>query len=134
MATKTFTKTSEYILPAWQTAYQLVDGIYVNERFFDENIPILGASIKITAQPTVHARFRTLGIFIAAYEPSVVWQELLFYNQWWPFTSGEVEAEKDLTEIFYGIGLNMLNVTPLVDMPTNVPVIFTVNYELRISY
>lgn len=134
MATKTFTKLSTYTLPAWQTALLYVDGIYVDEKFFDENIPILGASINITAQPTSHARTRSLGISIRTYHSGVVSQELLLYNQWWPFTSGVAEAEKDLTGIFYGVGLNMLSIVTQVDIPTNADVIFTVNYELRVSY
>lgn len=134
MATKTFTKTSTYVLPAWQTAYQRVDGIYVDEKFFGENVPILGASLKITATPTIHLRTRWLGIYIATYRAGVVSQELLLYNQWWPFTAGEARAEKDLAGVFYGIGLNMLNITMGVDVPTNVDVVFTVHYELEVSY
>jgi hypothetical protein len=134
MATKAFTKTSKYTLPAWQTVLLHVDGIYVDGKFFDENIPILGASINITAQPTSHARTRSLGISIATYRAGVVSQELLLYNQWWPFTAGVAEAVEDLMGIFYGVGLNMLSIVTQVDIPTNVPVIFTVNYELRVSY
>lgn len=134
MATKTFAKTSTYVLPAWGTALQLVDGIYVDGKFFGENIPILGASLKIAARPTSHARTRWLGIYIACYQPGSVWQKQVFYNQWWPFTAGEAEESHNLSGVFYGVGLNMLNITMGVDIPTNVPVTFTVDYELEVSY
>jgi len=134
MATKTFTKTSEYVLPAWLDTLGLIDGIYVDGKFFGANIPILGASLKITAQPTVHLRTRTLGISIASYSSGEVSQKSLLLNTWWPLTSGVAEETYDLSDVFYGVGLNILSVMLLVDLVTSADVIFTVDYELKVSY
>ncbi len=134
MATKTFTKTSKYVLPPWLDTLGLIDGIYVDGKFFGENVPILGASLKITAQPTVHLRTRTLAMSIAGYSLGEVSQKPLLINTWWPGTSGIAEETYDLSDVFYGVGLNILSVMLLVDLVTNVDVIFTVDYELKVSY
>lgn len=134
MATKIFTKEARYTQPAWTEGYALVDGIYIDESFFTKNIPILGAVLTVGANPTSHARTRWLGIKTNVYRNGQVELQEVFAKRWYPFTDDRLHQQINLGSSFYGIGLNMLYIYMLVDVPTDAEVIYNVSYDLEVVY
>jgi len=134
MATKRFTKSATYKHPAWALGEEFIDGLYIDKNFFAKNIPIYGAMLTIRAKPTKHLRTRTLGIFCKTYEEGKVGVGWAFNHQWFPWQYDEVEQKFDLSDRFYGIGLNTFHIVASVDLLTDAPVIYTVHYDLSVAY
>lgn len=134
MATKTFKKTARYVQPAWTRDVVAADGISVDGDFFEANVPILGATIRVKARPTEHLRWRQLTIVTPIYRNGEVSLWVVFLKQWLPLADSEREMEVDLGNRFYGVGLNFFGVTMSVDIPTNANVIYDVTYEVEVFY
>lgn len=134
MATKTFTKSITCIQPAWTMNAVATDGIYIDDYFFKNAIPILGAKLRIRAKPGKHIRSRELQIAAAIYRSMQVEAYPVFMEHWYPLTDDERESMVDLTGRFYGIGLNLVYITMGVDIPTDAEVLYAVDYALEVSY
>lgn len=133
MASKIYKKTSELVQPAWKSSWQLVDGIYVDSRFFEENIPILGAVLTIGIKPTRHLRERHASLSIPTFENGKVGLEQCGFG-WLPLQDHEQEGVIDFGDAFYGMGLNILSWELRVDLLTSAEVVYTVEYELVVRY
>ncbi len=133
MATKRFTKTTELVQPAWTIGWQLVDGIYVDGRFFEENIPILGATLLLRVKPTKHFRVRNIAFGARTFKDGIV-GAVMYGNFWMPWEDHEWIKEIDFGSAFYGSGLNPFSWNCNVDLPTNAEVIYTIDYELEVRY
>lgn len=133
MASKVFKKTPVLVQPAWTTAWQLVDGIYIDSRFFEENIPILGAVLTIGIKPTRHLRERSAWLSIPTFENGRVGLEQHSFG-WLPLQDHKQEETIDFGNAFYGMGLNILVWELKVDILTSAEVVYTVEYELVVRY
>lgn len=133
MAIKTFTKSAEYTQPPWTMGKEFVDGLYVDDFFFKNRIPIFGAYLTIRAKPTKHLRTRSLVITTPTYQAGAVGMRYLLIQDWLPLFDEEVTREINLVD-FYGIGLNIFHIVAAMDVPTDVPVIYTIDYDLRVGY
>jgi hypothetical protein len=133
MATKLFTKTTQLVQPAWSPQVIIPDGIYVNGRFFEENIPILGAVLTIGIKPTRHLRERSAWLSIPTFQNGKVGLEQRVFK-WYPLQDQEQKQTIDFGDAFYGMGLNILNWSLIVDLVTSAAVIYTANYELEVRY
>ncbi len=133
MATKLFTKTTELVQPAWTSAWQLVDGIYVDGRFFEENIPILGVTLLLRVKPTKHFRQRNITFGARTFLNGIV-DAVMYSNMWSWLEDQEWIKEIDFGSAFYGPGLNPFSWVCNVDLPTNAEVIYAIDYELEVRY
>lgn len=133
MASKVFTQTTELVQPAWASAWQLVDGIYVDGRFFEENIPILDATLLLRVKPTKHLRVRTITFGARTFLNGIV-DAIMCSNMWLWLEDQEWVKEIDFGSAFYGSGLNPFSWVCAVDLPTDAEVIYTIDYELEVSY
>lgn len=133
MATKLYTKTTQFTQPAWTQGWEFIDGIYVDNRFFGENIPILGATLLITVTPTKHLRTRSLAFTARTFKNGQV-GSIFYSHQWLPLQDHQWRQQIEFNSDFYGPGLNPFYWVCSVDLPTNAEVIYTVNYELEVVY
>jgi len=133
MASKVFTKTIELVQPAWTLGHKFIDGIYVDGRFFEENIPIFGATLTFKVKPTKHFRARTLVFDALTFENG----ELGYVHRnyyWHPLQDQEWVEAINFGSAFYGLGINPYYWLASIDIPTDAEVIFDVDYELEVRY
>lgn len=133
MATKLFTKTTELIIPAGLRGWGFIDGIYVDGRFFEENIPILGATLLLKVKPTKDITVRGADCSMKTFQNGKV-ETVKYGALWQPLEDNEWTKEIDFGSAFYGVGLNPFYwVCTTFDL-TQIQQIFTVNYELEVTY
>ena len=134
MATKLFTRSARYVQPAWTLGEEFVDGLYINGRFFNEAIPILGAVITVRVKPSKHLRMRTLLITTPNFSNGQTGLTGLFSYSWMPLQDNEIVREHILTANFYGIGVNLFSLAASIDIPSDAPVVYDVHYDLSVIY
>ena len=133
MASKLFTKTTELVQPAWVLGHEFIDGIYVDGRFFKENIPIIGATLTFKVKPTKHFRARTLAFDAITFENGQI-RSVHRHYYWHPLQDQEWVEEIDFGSAFYGMGLNPYYWLASIDIYTDAEVIYTIDYELEVRY
>lgn len=133
MATKLFTKTAKLVQPAWSPGYEFIDGIYVDGRFFEENIPIFGATLTLRVKPTKHFRGRTLAFVARTFENNQIGDVNRHYY-WHPLQDQEWLEVINFDSAFYGLGINPYYWLSSIDIPTDTEVIYNVNYALEVRY
>lgn len=133
MASKIFTKTVKLVQPAWSLGHEFIDGIYIDGRFFEENIPIFGATLTFRVKPTKHFRARTLVFHGLTFQNNQLGGEER-HEYWHPLQDHEWVEIINFGSAFYGIGLNPYYWLASIDIPTDAEVIFDVNYALEVRY
>ena len=133
MATKLFTKTIELVQPAWSLGHELIDGIYVDGRFFEENIPIIGATLTLRVKPNRMFRWRTLAFVARTFENGQI-GDVNRHHDWLPSQDDEWVEAINFGSAFYGMGINPYYWLSSIDLPTNIEVIYSVDYALEVEY
>lgn len=133
MASKVLTKTSELIIPAGLKGWDFIDGIYVDGRFFEENIPILGATLLLRVKPTKDVTVRGADFSTKTFQNAKV-ETVKYGCLWQPLQDNEWTKEIDFGSAFYGVGLNLFYWVCATFELTQIQQIFTVNYELEVKY
>ncbi len=133
MASKTFKKTTELIIPGGFLFKDFIDGIYIDGRFFEENIPILGATLFLKVKPIKDITTQLASCYLRTFQNGIL--ETHKYDFYWgPFQDGVWERVIDFGSAFFGAGLNLFYwLCTRLDLTAKTP-IFTVNYELRVKY
>jgi len=133
MASKLFTKTIKLVYPAWVLGYEFIDGIYVDGRFFEENIPIFGATLTFKVKPTKHFRARTLAFDAYTFQNGQI-GGVHRHHYWHPLQDHEWVEVINFGSAFYGMGINPYLWLASIDIPTDAEVIYDVDYALEVKY
>jgi hypothetical protein len=133
MSNLAYTKTATYVQPAWTTQQGFIDGIYVDDVLFANNIPIIRAEMSIWVEPESHLRQRTIYISIPTFENGSVSAITRIFT-WLPLQHDVKSLWLEFPNNFYGIGLNVFYIATMVDLPTNASVTWTVKYVLVVTY
>ena len=133
MSALEYTKSARYTQPAWTPSSEFIDGIYVNGLFFEENIPILGARLGISVKPSKHLRQRTITFSVPTFQAGKVLPVMRLETWWWN-ADDERSIDIDFANSFYGMGLNTIFIITTVDLFTDDPVVYNVNYALEVYY
>lgn len=133
MATKVFTKTIKLVYPAWVLGHEFIDGIYVDGRFFEDNIPIFGATLTFRVKPTKHFRARTLAFRAITFQNGQIGSYGV-HEYWHPLQDQEWVEVINFGSAFYGIGINPYYWLASIDIPTDTEVIYDVDYALEVEY
>jgi len=135
MAFKEYTKEAEYILPWGYWSFDAVDGIYIDNHFFDNNIPIRGMNVVTYVKPSGDRMMpRTLSSFMYGWNGSSVIAVKIFEHTWSYGAVNGVSQYANLDDSFYGIGLNILDVRVQVGGGATGDSIYSVQYVLGVSY
>jgi hypothetical protein len=133
MGSKIYKKKSELTIPGGLKFWDFIDGIYVDGRFFEENIPILDATLLLRVKPTKDWPLQTADCSLRTFQNGILATEK--YGAVWPsLDDDEWRKEINFGSAFFGAGLNIFywRCTRL-DITATLP-IFTVNYELEVKY
>jgi len=133
MASKLFTKTIKLVQPAWVLGHEFIDGIYVDGRFFEENIPIIDATLTFKVKPTKMFRARTLAVHILTFQNGQL-GSVQRHEYWHPVQDHEWVETINFGSAFFGIGINPYYWLASIDIPTNIEVIYNVEYALEVKY
>ena len=133
MASKLFTKTIKLVQPAWVLGHEFIDGIYVDGRFFKENIPIIGATLTLRVKPTKHLRWRTLAFVARTFQNNQI-GDANRHHDWLPLQDDEWVEAINFGSAFYGMGINPYYWLSSIDIPTDTEVIYNVDYALEVRY
>jgi hypothetical protein len=133
MASKVITKTTELIIPGGFTFWDFIDGIYVDGRFFEENIPIIGATLILKVKPIKDVTTQCADCSLRTFQNGIL-ETTKYGAVWWPLQDNEWRKEINFGSAFFGAGLNLYYWRcTRFDITAKTP-IFTVNYELEVKY
>jgi hypothetical protein len=133
MASKIYKKTTKLIIPNGLKFWDFIDGIYVDGRFFEENIPILGATLLLKVKPTRDWPLQTADCSLRTFQNGIL-ETKKYPVMWVGLNDNELREEINFGSAFFGPGLNLFYwLCTRLDITATLP-IFTVNYELEVKY
>jgi hypothetical protein len=136
MATKWYTKNAQFKLPAWQAMAYYLDGLYINDDLFYNNIPVQDMVVWISVQPdTWHIVQHQIAFDIASYNHST--HKVEFLHKLFAWAIGHSEPKSD--KIFcngnpYGMGLNPFwSSIEIYGLPIANPIIYDVSFIMEVK-
>jgi len=117
VTTLTYSKTAQYILPAWSWSATYMDGIYIDGNLFDNNIRVLDGIVRIGVWPqNPDAVDRWANFGFPTYQNGQVIR--IGHKFWWGPGSGAGQSyDLRYNGYPYGMGLNtiaaQLSLSPL---------------------
>jgi hypothetical protein len=126
-----YEKTTAYVQPAWTEAYDFIDGIYVDDMFFKNNIPTGAAYLGIFARPSSHLVPRNIMFSGLTFRDGVVG----YWQLGWSWLIGEtnqIYLYQDFPDNFYGMGLNTIHI--VASGLGSGAVTYNVTYVLEVHY
>jgi hypothetical protein len=127
----TYKKDSQYTVYPAVSFREFIDFLYVDSVFFENNIPITGATLDTIVTRSGDMGIAWLSIYIVTYYSGLVGQELIAGGMW-NIGDTTFSFHHDLSTIFYGMGLNALDIriSPQIFYS---PMIWDVHYTLGVS-
>jgi len=136
MAKRYYTKGASYVHPAGTIppAVASIDGLYVNSDLFENNIPVMDATLHVRVSPDArHDCNHSFRIFMPIYNGSVSWVDGA--AGWNVFESGERSFDIASNGNPYGIGLYSFYI--FMEINTGIPIfndiIYYVAYEMEVD-
>ena len=133
MAKRYYTKTAQYILPAWKMFAFHIDGIYVDGYLFDQNIPLLDAKMSITVTPqNWHTFFHEILLRMPKFQGGVV-DFLQAHLWWWPGQQHIQNHTMYSSGYPYGMGINGIGVACYLGGIITRDIVYDVSYVMEVD-
>lgn len=135
MATRWYTKTAQYTLPAWNLLYFAIDGMYIDGYLFENNVTVLDNILWLSIKPTAsHIVGHGINFSLPSFNGTTV-KFLYKAFTWLPFQD---HAQSD--KIFcngqpYGMGVNTLGVSMAIIVGGIIanPIIYDVSFIMEVT-
>jgi hypothetical protein len=127
----TYNKQSSYTIYPGMSVYEFIDFLYVDGTFFQNNLPITTAVLDVSVTRSGDMGMAGLAIYIVTYSGGVVGQRLVAGGTW-NIGDKTFTFHQNLSSVFYGMGLNPLDIRITPQMMYS-PMVWTVNYSLGVS-